>query len=484
MKAALYTRESLDRTGEAAAVNRQHAAALQLAAERDIEVVYELSDNNVSATTGAKRPDFQKLLKLIERREVDAVIVWHPDRLYRKLRDLVPLMELAEDRPLMLLSVTFSDMDLGTASGRMIATNFASVGNYEGEHKSERQVSAYKDYAKQGRWHFSHRPFGYEREEGRLKPVTIVHAEAEELRHLYRRYYDEGKSHHALVTDLNNRGVLTAKGNRWTITQLREVLSNPHYAGYNVYNGEVIDAAQWEPIIARRDWLRYQSAGSKRKVLVSTFSTTATSLLSGIIRCELCGAQCYRKQRGSRDMGGGKVYEYVCSRGAHVSGTQKPIDALVRTAVLNALVLGPVGAVPSGEDQQGVPALMEQLEQLDARVESIMEAIGDGHSTYAKQKLTLEKIKAEKADLEARRDRVLASSAMAEVLHSVTVRVFEEGRASISNAADKLGQVEANFDAMPLEKQRELIRLLLTVTMGKGRGTGKVVVERRALAPV
>ena len=88
MGAAIYTRQSLDRTGQAAGVTRQLEECRQLASLRQIDVVHELSDNDISATKAVTRPAFEKLLQLIASGAIDTVITWHTDRLYRKLSDL------------------------------------------------------------------------------------------------------------------------------------------------------------------------------------------------------------------------------------------------------------------------------------------------------------------------------------------------------------------------------------------------------------
>ncbi len=474
MPTAIYVRESLDRTGEGAAVDRQLKEAEEVARSRNLDVIARFNDNNRSATTGVKRPDFEKLLKMIQRKEVDTVLVWHPDRLYRKLRDLVPLMELAATTPLTLVSVTFSDLNLSTASGRMVATQMASVGTYEGEHKSERQLSAYPDYANAGIWHFSHRPFGYTRDRGRNMPVTIVPKEAAVVREMFARYYD-GESHHALVKDLNARQILTARGNPWSITQLREVLNNPHYAGFNTYKGRLIEEHNWEPIITREQWQKYTGAASKRKV-VSTFSRTATSLLSGIIRCDVCGAKCYRKQRS----GAGKtVYEYSCSNGSHVSGTTPAIDAYVRKEILAALLFGPRGVIPVDDDGADMETLSEGIEELRHRADDLVALVGDGFSTSAKVRPQLESIKADIDSLTERREDIMQASAAAEVLLGIKADLFKGARVSFEEATEVKAQIAKRYDALTLKRKRELASLLLDIRMGKGRGTSRILVTHK-----
>ena len=51
MTAIIYTRQSLDKTGKEAGVTRQLKDCRALAKRKGLEVIAELSDNDISATT-------------------------------------------------------------------------------------------------------------------------------------------------------------------------------------------------------------------------------------------------------------------------------------------------------------------------------------------------------------------------------------------------------------------------------------------------
>jgi site-specific DNA recombinase len=470
--AAIYTRQSLDKTGDEAGVARQlKECRTKAGTVEDLVVVFELSDNDISATTGKVRPGFEKLLKLIEAGTIDTVVVWHTDRLYRKLRDLVRITDIAEKHPVTVVTVKAGDLDLNSATGRMVAGILGSVSSQEGEHRTDRQKLAYEEYAAAGEWKFSHRPFGYERGParkvgGKVRAGKVIQVPTEALivREAFMRYAD-GESHHAIVKDLNARGILTAPGNPWTITQLRTVLQNERYAGVSFYQGQEVGTGDWEPIITREEWNAYVGAASRRKT-VSNFSTKATSLLSGLITCAVCQKKVYRKHRGDR-IG---TFEYRCYEGHHVSIETKIADEYVRAQVISALVMGPRNTLPTKGDGEGLDSLTRAMESLQERADDLVALVGEGHSTMAKQRPVLDRIKQNIEVLKARRDDLLASSAAAAVLDGIQASVFKNGRASFKNAARLQDQVAARFDALPLARQRELVSLLLTLSLGRGQG--------------
>src|SRR5688572_17687507 len=118
MRAAVYLRVSLDRTGEEHSVTRQREDAMKLITARGWELVGEYVDNGVSAAGKVHRPQFDALLTDIEAGKVDAVVGWTLDRICRTARDRLRLLELGKAHNLVIALVEGSDMDLGTTSGR------------------------------------------------------------------------------------------------------------------------------------------------------------------------------------------------------------------------------------------------------------------------------------------------------------------------------------------------------------------------------
>lgn len=79
MDCVIYTRVSLDRTGEALAVSRQEQECRKLAKSLGLRVLQVYTDNDISATTGKVRPGFEAMLDA----QPTAIIAWHQDRLLR-----------------------------------------------------------------------------------------------------------------------------------------------------------------------------------------------------------------------------------------------------------------------------------------------------------------------------------------------------------------------------------------------------------------
>jgi len=113
-RVALYVRVSTD--GQT--VQNQLGELRQVADRHGWEIVKTFADEGVSGTKGREgRPEFDKLLKVIARREVDMVAAWSVDRLGRSLRDLVSLLSDLQAKGVDLFLLQ-QGLDTSTPSGR------------------------------------------------------------------------------------------------------------------------------------------------------------------------------------------------------------------------------------------------------------------------------------------------------------------------------------------------------------------------------
>ncbi|MEV5475822.1 recombinase family protein [Streptomyces sp. NPDC052207] len=161
-RVGIYLRISDDRLK---GVRRQEEDCRLLAASLGWKVVEVYVDNDVSAADRRKvRKRYQQMLVDIESDHIDAVIAWHPDRVYRQPRELEDLIDLIEAKETEIRSCLTGRVDLTTPGGRFNARMLGVVAKYEVEHKQERINRKVQELVQAGAIHNGgHRPFGYER---------------------------------------------------------------------------------------------------------------------------------------------------------------------------------------------------------------------------------------------------------------------------------------------------------------------------------
>jgi site-specific DNA recombinase len=96
VRAAWYCRTSRDREGEARGVRRQEEDPRRLASWRGAEVAYVLTDNDLSGEGKVRRPAFERLIELVDAREVDLVLAADVDRQLRGFGPYVALYDACE----------------------------------------------------------------------------------------------------------------------------------------------------------------------------------------------------------------------------------------------------------------------------------------------------------------------------------------------------------------------------------------------------
>src|SRR5438552_3007558 len=113
MDVVLYARISEDREGTHLGVDRQMEDLPALAGGRGDRVLGEFVDDNEPVYRRRVRPpQYRVMKKLVETGAVNAIYVWHPDRLYRSLRDLEDLVDMVDDFDLTICTVRAGSIDL------------------------------------------------------------------------------------------------------------------------------------------------------------------------------------------------------------------------------------------------------------------------------------------------------------------------------------------------------------------------------------
>lgn len=449
--AIIYARQSKDIRSDEAAVNRQVAECEDLAQRLGLTVTANLVDNDRSASKG-DRPGFNALVKAVSEGRDDTVIVWATDRLYRRLRDLVQLVELAEKTNLKILTVKSGDLDLSTPAGRMLAGMLGSAARYEVEQKGARQVVANAHRAKRGDWQFSRRPYGYRREKvvdasGKVTDtrVVIVPEEAALLREGYERSL-AGESGYSIVADWTARGLTAMGGRPWSITQLRARLANPHYAGLVVHQGEVVGEGVHEPIVDRADYEAFVQ-GARARAARKTSDNRVKYLLSGIAECGECGARMFA--RPDYRPGGRKVMTYQCTTCWGVSRALLPVDEVVTGAIVARLSMPDAAELLSPAVE--VAPLMEEAVTIRERRDDLAALLAEGVLTRAAVREQSERLGARLAELET------------EIGNAQGVGPL----GALIGAED----VAARWNAAPLAAQRDLIRGMCAVTIRRQAST-------------
>lgn len=276
--AAVYLRQSLDRTGEAVAVARQREDCTELCRSKGWNP-REFVDNDVSASTGKKRPAYQKMLAAIESGEVGAVVAWDLDRLHRRPVELEAFIDLA-DRHRLALATVSGDVDLSTPQGRLVARLKGSVAKHEMEHKSARQTRAMQQLAESGRpkWR---KAFGYLDGATGPQPDPVTAPLVAEAHRLILA----GGTLAAVCSLFNDAGAVGLNGKPWTPSTVSLFLRSPRNAGLRAYRGDIVGTGTWPPLVDEQTWRSTQAVLDDPNRKKPGRKSVRKHLLTGVMVC-------------------------------------------------------------------------------------------------------------------------------------------------------------------------------------------------------
>jgi site-specific DNA recombinase len=348
-RAVIYLRESVDQDGDAHNVANHLADCRRLTDRRGWTVTRVLCDNDVSATSGKRRPEWETLLAMIEDHAMDRLVVWAADRLLREPTDLEKLIKLCE-RENMPIATATGDLDLSNDQGRLVARILTAVAKGEVERKSARQKLANSEAALAGtRRKGTPRPFGYGADHVTPDP-------------------DEAAAIRWAADCLLGGGTVSAVAREWSARELRPpqapfgplpqvpwhrnsvtvIMRNPAIAGIRTYLGDEVAKGDWEPVLPRQTWEAVRALldasdrtivdknGKARRVRIRTERGVRT-LLGGLMLC-----RCGNTVQGSVSSAGKHVYR--CNPqtrgdrpGPHAQGMTGPVDEHVTLRIIARL---------------------------------------------------------------------------------------------------------------------------------------------------
>ncbi|MFD8640812.1 recombinase family protein [Streptomyces zaomyceticus] len=461
-RAVIYCRISQDRTGAGLGVDRQRIDCEALAEHNGWDVVEVYVDNDVSAYSGKKRKDYQRMLADLDNGAATIVVTWHTDRLHRSPTELEKYINLCERRGVATHTVQAGVIDLATPSGRMTARILGAVAKQESEHKGYRVARARMQKAMAGEWGGGIRPFGWgvptdetktvvdrkTGEEVEVPALDMNMAVPEEAAAIEQGHEMllAGQSLKSWIRWLADKGFLTPRGNPIGHVEGRDMLLRPRNAGIAVYKGEEVGTGLWEPLVPVEkhravvailmDPNRRTSPGSTPKWLGSLIyrcgigTCTETTRVTKAGGSKRPGYRCPSNHGGARRAD--KVDEYV---------TDLIIERLSRPDASDLLLPGP--------GDLDVAALQKESEEIRRRLTDLAALFGAGQISMVQ---FTEGSDVARAQLEGVNQQ-LARAATRDPLVSLV----------------GVPDVRKAWKAMDLEQQRSVLRTLLEVTIRPAR---------------
>jgi site-specific DNA recombinase len=420
-RCALYTRVSsrgqLD--GDYNSLDTQKERLEAYCKSQENFEVYRAYEDGAYSGENVDRPGLKAMLEDIRDRKIDCVLVYKIDRLTRNPKDFYTLLELFEKCNVNFVSIT-QPFETQSPTGRLIRNILLTFAQFEREMTADRTRDKMHQRAQKGLWHGGRTPYGYVNKD---KKIFKHEVEAPRVEFMFKRFLED-PSICRLRTELHRREWFTRAGQHWSKSALDNMLRNPIYSGVVRFNGQTFQGQQ-EAIIA--DCI-FKKAQTLRRDCTHPHQATAIErpyLLKGLIRCADCGSfmTVHYTQKKRKDGSIQRTPYYRCTK------TMKYENSVCKIRHVNAddiekFVIDKLHELSQNENyvemtideanknltrrveplKQEAELLGKRLNELEAEIDSYVEALGKAKISIERLELKIEQKEGDRKALQAQYD--------------------------------------------------------------------------------
>ena len=303
---------------------QEHVYTKYIAEKQEWELVDIFADEGLSGMKADNRPEFQRMIRMCELRQIDLILTKSVSRFARNVKEA---LNYTRKLKLLGIGVQFEEDGINTLAmaDEMLLNTFAAIAQEESKSISQNQRLSIVKRMESGEYIASNAPYGYRLVNKKLK---IFKPEAEVVCWIFQAYLN-GLSIKTIADTLTAQGVPTRSGQeQWKANTITYVLTNEKYIGdtlFQKYYGEMTvpfkkhrnygEMDQYyakdthEPIVEKTIFYAVQSLLKNRQATFKQEKSKNRYPLTSCIRCSECGSFYHRKVRSG-------VIKWVCSKHA------------------------------------------------------------------------------------------------------------------------------------------------------------------------
>ena len=366
-KVYIYTRVSTAMQIDGYSLDAQKARMKAFADYNDYEIVGEYEDAGKSGKSIEGRFEFNRMMEDIKSGKdgVAFVLVFKLSRFGRNAADVLSTLQIMQDFGVNLICVE-DGIDSSKDAGKLMISVLSAVAEIERENIRVQTMEGRIQKAREGKWNGGFAPYGYQLVDGKLE---INEEEAPAIRTIFDQYVHTDIGSNGIAKYLENHGIhkiqrQNGKNPLFDSHLIRLILKNPVYCGKIAYgrrktekvhgtrndyhlveqdNYILVDGLH-EPIVTEEVWQEAQVkllAQAKKYEHVNRGKDERTHLLSGIVKCPICGAGMYGNKSIKHKKDGTKYkdfYYYGCKHRSMTRGHKCDYKKQIREELLDDAV--------------------------------------------------------------------------------------------------------------------------------------------------
>lgn len=185
------------------------------------------------------RPQFQEMLRMIEMRKADTILVTELSRLSRSMKDFCAIWDFLKAHRAQFLTLR-EQFDTTTAAGEMMMYSIMNFAQFERKQTSERVAANFHARALRGLHNGGYPALGYDSDPENRGHLVVNESEAHQVRRIFQIFAEKGSITPALE-QIKSEGIKTKRRiyqdgriegeKNFTINSLWAMLRNRHYIG-------------------------------------------------------------------------------------------------------------------------------------------------------------------------------------------------------------------------------------------------------------
>lgn len=318
-KVYTYTRVSTSMQIDGYSLDAQKSRMKAFAEFNDYEIAGEYEDAGKSGKSIEGRSDFNRMMEDIKtgKDDVSFVLVFKLSRFGRNAADVLSTIQIMQDFGVNLICVE-DGIDSSKDAGKLMISVLSAVAEIERENIRVQTMEGRIQKAREGKWNGGFAPYGYRLVDGRLE---VNEEEAAAIRLIYDKYVNTDMGSIGIAKYLADHGIhkiarQNGKNPLFDAALIRRILNNPVYCGKIAYGRRKLEKIHGtrneyhqveqedflqadglhEALVSNEIW---QAAQVKLTVQANKYKRVNQTreekihLLSGIVKCPVCGAGMY-----------------------------------------------------------------------------------------------------------------------------------------------------------------------------------------------
>ena len=367
IKVYLYTRVSTTMQIDGYSLDAQKTKMKAFCDYNEYEIAGEYEDAGKSGKSIEGRIAFNQMMDDIKsgKDEVSYVLVFKLSRFGRNAADVLATLQVMQDFGVNLICVE-DGIDSSKDAGKLMISVLSAVAEIERENIRVQTMEGRMQKAREGKWNGGFAPYGYALIDGKL---VVNEEEAVVIRTIFDQYVNTDLGANGIAKYLENHGIhkiarQNGKNPLFDAALIRRIIQNPVYSGKISYGRRrtekvhgtrneyrqvkkddylLVDGLH-EALVSEEVWEQAQvkvAAQAKKYEKVNRDKKEKIHLLSGILKCPVCGAGMYGNKAIKKRKDGSHYkdfYYYGCKHRNMTRGHKCDYKKQVHEEMLDASV--------------------------------------------------------------------------------------------------------------------------------------------------